>query len=432
MIRLITGAQWGDEGKGKIVDIFSEKADFVVRFYGGNNAGHTVVVRGKKFPFHLIPSGILQDKPTAVICPGVVIDPQTLIREIKNLESLGIKTKEKLKISPLCHLIMPYHKAFDQAYENARGKNRLGTTKRGIGPVFADRVSYNGIRIYELLNWREFLQKFKFQVKIKNAILKKFGVEAIQPEQHIDFFKKFRDFIKPYLSDTFLLLTQGKKEKKDIVLEGAHGLMLDNIFGLYPFTTASNITEGSVNINTGLPSKSIDEIWAVIKAYTSRVGQGPLPTEIKDFTADLIRQKGAEYGTTTGRPRRIGWLDLVSLQFTTRLTSATHIALTKIDILSGLKKLKVAVEYRLNGKRIQPSSCGYNELARVEVVYKDLPGWDQDISEIKKYEDLPANCRRYIQSIQDFLKIPIKLISTSPDRQGIIDLLGDLYRLSQG
>lgn len=420
MIQLIIGSQWGDEGKGKLVDIMAQNADLVVRFHGGNNAGHTVVVNKKKFAFHLIPSGILQKKPIVIIADGVVIDPDVLMEEMAIFEKMGINLKKKLMISPRCHLIMPYHKELDQAYENARGKNKLGTTKRGIGPVYADKVSYNGIRIYELLNWPLFVEKFNFQTEIKNKILVTFGVAPIKVETFLPTFKKLAEKIRPMVGDTFAIFQKAIKQKKYILLEGAHGVMLDNSFGLYPFVTASNVIEGNVNIGSGIPSKKIDEIWGIVKAYTSRVGGGPLPTELFDKTADNIRERGYEYGTTTGRPRRVGWLDLPAVKFACQLSSINRIAITKIDILSGLSQIKACVGYKLNGLKIEFSQCGYLELEKLTPIYKSFPGWSEDISKIKSFKKLPINCQKYVKYIEKFLKVKVKIISVSPEREASI------------
>ncbi|MEK7096871.1 MAG: adenylosuccinate synthase [Patescibacteria group bacterium] len=420
MIQLVIGSQWGDEGKGKIVDMMAAKADLVVRFHGGNNAGHTVVINGKKFPFHLIPSGILQKKPIVVIADGTVIDPDVLMEEMAIFEKMGINLKKKLIISPRCHLIMPYHKELDQAYENARGKNKLGTTKRGIGPVYADKVSYNGIRIYELLNWSLFVEKFKFQAEIKNKILVAFGVAPIKVETYLPVFKKLAEKIRPMVGDTFAIFQKAIKQKKYILLEGAHGVMLDNSFGLYPFVTASNVIEGGVNIGSGIPSKKIDEVWAIVKAYTSRVGGGPLPTELFDKVAEDIRERGYEYGTTTGRPRRVGWLDLPAVKFACLLSSVNRIAITKTDILSGLSQIKVCVGYKLNGKKIEFSQCGYLELEKLEPIYKSFPGWKEDISKIKSFNKLPINCQKYVKFIEKYLEVRIKIVSVSPEREASI------------
>lgn len=416
MINFVVGTQWGDEGKGKIVDLLAANADFVVRFHGGNNAGHTVVINGKKFPFHLIPSGVFNKKVIGVIGNGVVIDPDVLTEEIQSLEKEGININKKIIISPRVHLIMPYHKELDQAYENARGKSKLGTTKRGIGPAYSDKVSYNGIRIYELLNWRLFEKKFRFQTKIKNEILKTFRVKPIKVEEHLSKFKKFATLIKPLVKDTFLILQKAVSQKKNILLEGAHGMMLDNDWGLYPYCTATNTTVGAVNTGAGLPTAKINRVVGVVKAYLSRVGGGPIATELFDQTADNIRGKGKEYGTTTGRPRRIGWLDLEAVKFTTALTGVTEIAITKLDILSGLPKISVCIGYRLGGKPISASSCGYEELGRVRPVYKTFAGWKEDISKVRKFSNLPKNCQKYLKFIENYLKTKISIVSVGADR----------------
>ncbi|MCL4363610.1 adenylosuccinate synthase [Patescibacteria group bacterium] len=420
MINLIVGSQWGDEGKGKVVDFLGKTADVAVRFHGGNNAGHTVVIGYKKYPFHLIPSAILNRRVVGVIANGVIVDPQVLIEEIDLVEKDGISLKNKLIISDRCHLIMPYHKALDEAYENARGKNKLGTTRRGIGPTFADKVSYNGIRFYELVNWDSFVEKFEFQAKIKNKILKLFGVKPVDIKKALVVYKKIRTRLLPYIKDSYQVLKEAVAAKKNIVLEGAHGVMLDVDFSPYPFATGSNVISGAVNTGSGILENKIDNTWAVVKAYLSRVGAGPLPTELFGKTADEIRDRGHEYGTTTGRPRRIGWLDLEAVKFTTGLTGANKIVLTKLDILSGLKEVKVCVGYKYGGKDIPASSCGYLELAKLNPVYKSFPGWSEDISQVRRFEKLPKNCQNYIQFIEKFLKIPVALVSVGAEREANI------------
>lgn len=416
MVTLVVGSQWGDEGKGKIVDLLSGGSDFVVRFHGGNNAGHTVVIGDKKFPFHLVPSGIMNKKTIGVIANGVIIDPDVLMDEIKILEEEGINVSKKLIISPRCHLIMPYHKELDLAYENARGKNKLGTTKRGIGPTYADKVSYNGLRVYELLDWENFVEKFKFQASIKNKILMTFGVSPIKVHDHLGALSKFRTKIKPLVKDTFTIFQKAIKDKKKILFEGAHGVMLDIDWSPYPYSTGSNIITGAVNIGAGIPVKDIGNVWSVVKAYLSRVGGGPLPTELDDKAGSPIREKGNEYGTTTGRPRRIGWLDLEAVKFTTTITGTNKIAITKIDILSGLPEIKIGIGYKLGTKKIQYSECGYNELAKVTPIYKTFPGWREDITKIRRFKDLPVNCQKYVKYIESYLKIPVKIVSIGADR----------------
>lgn len=417
MNQFVFGSQWGDEGKGKIVDYLASKADYTVRFHGGNNAGHTVIVKGKKYPFHLIPSGILNKKTIGIIGSGVIIDPDVLITEIKRLEGEGMNVKKKLIISPRCHLIMPYHKALDEAYENARGKNKLGTTKRGIGPTFADKVSYNGIRVYELLHFDIFEAKFRFQAGIKNKILALFNVPQISIEKELKKFKEYRKILLPYISDTFPILMTAMNKKKNIVLEGAHGVMLDVDWGLYPYCTGSNVITGGINAGAGFPINKLDKIWAVIKAYTTRVGEGPVPTEFDDEIAHAIREQGNEYGTTTGRPRRIGWLDLEAVKFACQITGTNSLAITKTDILTGLKKIKVCIGYKFNGKKTSYSSCGYVELAKVQPVYKTFNGWTEDIRSITQFKKLPKNCQIYLKFIEAYLQVPIRIVSTGPERE---------------
>lgn len=417
MNQFVFGSQWGDEGKGKIVDYLAAKADFTVRFHGGNNAGHTVIVNGKKYPFHLMPSGILNAKTIGVIGNGVIIDAEVLISEVKQLEAEGMDLTKKLIISPRCHLIMPYHKALDEAYENARGNKKLGTTKRGIGPTFADKVSYNGIRLYELFNFVLFEEKFRFQAAIKNKILKTFNVKPINIEKELLIFKEHRRILAPYVIDTFPILSEAISQKKNILFEGAHGVMLDVDWGLYPYCTGSNVITGGINTGSGFPAHKLDKVWAVVKAYTTRVGEGPVPTEFNDEVAHAIREQGHEYGTTTGRPRRIGWLDLEAVKFACEVTGANTLAITKTDILSGLKKIQVCVGYKLEGKKIPYSSCGYLELAKVVPVYKSFSGWKEDIRMITKFNKLPKNCQTYLKFIETFLKVKIKIVSTGPERE---------------
>lgn len=421
-VTVLVGTQFGDEGKGRIIDLLSEHADYAVRYNGGNNAGHTIVVNGKRYPFHLIPSGILQPKTVAVIGNGVVLDLDVLISEIKMVEEDGINLKNKLIISDRCHLILPYHKALDQAYEVARGKEKLGTTGRGIGPVYADKVSYNGIRIYELVRWELFVEKFTFQANIKNKILKTFDIPEVNIKKELERFKKLREVILPYVTDTYSLLQKGLEENKKILLEGAQAVLLDVDFGTYPYSTASNTISGAINAGAGIPVQKIGDVWGVVKAYTSRVGSGPFPTELKNSLGDQLRERGGEYGTTTGRPRRVGWLDLESVKFACKVSGITQIAITKIDILSGQKKIKVCVGYKLNGKQISYSSCGYEELEKVDIIYKELNGWDEDISKVRKFSDLPKNCQEYVKFIEEFLEVKIAIVSVGPAREEYIKL----------
>ncbi len=421
MVSVVIGTQWGDEGKGRIIDLLSEHADFAVRFNGGNNAGHTIIVNGKKYPFHLIPSGILQPKTTAVIGNGVVLDLEVLTSEIEMLESEGMDLSKKLIISDRCHLILPYHKALDLAYENARGKNKMGTTGRGIGPVYSDKVSYNGIRIYELMRWDLFKEKFTFQAQIKNEILKTFNVEPINIEKELAKFKDLKEKISPYVADTYQVIKKAIEEDRNILAEGAQAVLLDVDFSAYPYSTGSNTVTGAVNTGTGIPVAEIKKVYGVVKAYTSKVGSGPFPTELTDKTGDEIRENGKEVGTTTGRPRRVGWLDLESVKFACEIAGITEITLTKIDVLSGLKKIKVGVGYKLNGKQVPYSSCGYDELEKLQVEYKEFSGWDEDIRNVRQFSNLPKTCQQYIRFIADFLGIKISIVSVGPDREEYIE-----------
>lgn len=414
-VSVVIGTQWGDEGKGKIIDLLAKNFDYVVRFHGGNNAGHTIVTNSKKYPLHLIPSGILHPNTKCVIANGVVLDLAVLASEIEMFKN-EVKVDGRLFISDRCHIILPYHKALDIALENARGKSKLGTTGRGIGPAYSDKVSYNGIRIYELVRWELFSEKFTFQAKIKNKILLSLNAKPINIKKELTRLAELRKIILPYVSDTFLLLQKAILKKQKILMEGAQAAMLDVDFSPYPFSTGSNTTVGAVNTGSGIQVQKIGPIVGVIKAYTSRVGSGPFPTELTDKTGEDIREKGAEFGTTTGRPRRMGWLDLEAVKFACEVSGVTEIAITKIDILSGLKKIKIAVGYKLNGKLIPYSSCGYLELSKLSPVYKEFDGWDEEIAAVTKFADLPKNCQQYLKFIGNFLEVPVKLVSTGPAR----------------
>lgn len=418
----VIGLQWGDEGKGKIVDLLAQNADYVVRYHGGNNAGHTVVVGSKKHFFHLIPSGIFHKRPKAIISNGVILDLEVLTREMSVLEKEKINLSRKLCISPRCHLILPYHKALDEAYENARGKDKLGTTKRGIGPAYSDKVSYNGIRVYDLIDWKSFVEKFTFQAKIKNKILKTFGVKPVNITAELNKLKKLRSKILPYVKDTFEVINDAAAKNKRLLFEGAHGIMLDLDWSPYPFATGSNTVVGSINTGSGLALNRLSNVVGIVKAFTSRVGGGPLPTELHGKLADAIRERGGEYGTTTGRPRRIGWLDLEAVRFSCRVNNVSEIVITKLDILSGLIEIKACTGYELNGKKVHYSECGYKELAKVKPVYRSFPGWMDDISSIRKWKDLPSECRNYITFISKFLGVKIKFVSVGAERNANIKM----------
>ncbi|MBI2330234.1 adenylosuccinate synthase [Candidatus Daviesbacteria bacterium] len=422
MVSVILGTQWGDEGKGKIVDLLAEKSDFVVRFHGGNNAGHTIYSGNKKYPLHLIPSGILNPNSKCVIANGVIVDLEVLVSEIEMFFSDGIEFKNRFFISDRCHLILPYHKALDLAYENARGEKKLGTTARGIGPCYADKVSYNGIRIYELKDWDLFSEKFVFQSEMKNKILDSFGVAPLNTERELERLAELREIVLPFITDTYQLLQKALSENKKILMEGAQAVMLDLDFSPYPFCTGSNTIPGAINTGAGIPIQKIGSISGIVKAYTSRVGSGPFPTELKDKLGDDLREKGKEFGTTTGRPRRVGWLDLEAVKFACEVSGVTEIIITKIDILSGLEKIKACIGYELDGKPIPYSSCGYLELEKLTPVFKEFSGWTEDIMQVKSFADLPKTCQEYVKFIEDFLDITVKLISTGPKREEFLEI----------
>jgi adenylosuccinate synthase len=420
MITAVIGLQWGDEGKGKIVDLLSEHVDYTVRFQGGNNAGHTIVVGAHKFALHLVPSGILHKKVKGVIANGVVVDLEVLLGEIKMLEEKGISVQNRLFVSPRCHLILPYHKALDAAYESARGGEGLGTTRRGIGPVYADKESYHGIRLYDLLEWKSFEEKFSFQVDLKNKMLKSLGSSTINKALELDRLKKLRLKILPYVQDTYTLLRKASLQKKKILFEGAQAVMLDVDWSPYPYATASNTIVGAATAGAGISTRQIDRVIGVVKAYTSRVGGGPFPTEITGAAATELRERGGEYGTTTGRPRRVGWLDLEAVKFACEISEITELTLTKIDILTGLPHIKVCTGYSVGGKKMSYVEAGYKELTRAAPSYKIFAGWSEDIAHIRNFAHLPKNAKTLIRFIESYLKRPVTIVSNGQDRRAYL------------
>ena len=419
-VNIIIGAQWGDEGKGKIIDYLSEKSDLVVRFHGGNNAGHTVINNYGKFAMHLVPSGIFNKKAKALISNGVILDLEVLVSEIEMLKKAGIKVKGRLFISPRCHVIMPYHKILDRLYEDLKGKAKTGTTGRGIGPTYSDKVSYNGIRLSDFYNKKLFSEKLATQLLIKNKILKALGEKPLNQKQiEKDYFLLFNK-IKPYIFENFPIIFDAIEKKQEILLEGAHGVFLDNDWGTYPFVTASNVLSGAVTSGAGIPPQKITKVIGVAKAYTTRVGQGPFPTELFDKAGETLTEVGHEYGTTTGRKRRCGWIDLELLRFAGKINGFTDIALTKLDILDSFKTIKLCTHYTLNGKKISYEYGDTEFLKKVKPVYKTLKGWQENTNAIKKYEDLPKNAKTYIKEIEKQIGVKISYISTGSERENII------------
>ena len=420
---VVMGAQWGDEGKGKIVDLLTREADLIVRFQGGNNAGHTLVVGEETFILHLIPSGILHKDKKCLIGNGVVLDPEVLCQEIDNLSSYGIEvTPERLVISKKAHLIMPYHKLIDSAREAFKsGKDKIGTTGRGIGPCYEDKMARIGIRAGDLTMPDLLRSKIKKALLEKNVILKElYNHEPLDPEQIFKHIEPLAKRLIPYLGDVSAEIQKAGEEQKAVLFEGAQGTHLDIDHGTYPFVTSSNTVAGNASAGAGTSVKSLQKIVAVVKAYTTRVGSGPFPTEQKNEYGEYIQQKGAEFGATTGRKRRCGWLDMVILRESVRLNGPTDIALTKLDVLGGLEEIKLCVAYKYKGETIYYPPQEENGLAEVEPIYETLPGWKEDISTCRTFAELPENARKYIQKIEQILNVPVTIISVGPEREQTI------------
>ena len=415
---IVLGAQWGDEGKGKMTDYLAEEADVVVRFQGGNNAGHTVEVGDKQYKLHLIPSGILYDDKVNVIGNGVVVDPQALFEEISYLEGLGAKiTPEKLIKSDRAHLIMPYHKVLDKLKEKARGKNDIGTTGKGIGPCYTDKFERCGIRVCDLLHEEVFEEKLRENVKMKNDMITKvLGGEALDVEKILADYKEYAKKLRPFVKDTSVEVFDAIKSDKNVLFEGAQGMLLDIDYGTYPYVTSSNTTSGGVCNGTGVGPTLITNAIGIAKAYTTRVGKGPFPTELLDETGDWIREKGHEYGVTTGRSRRCGWLDLVILKTTARVCGLTSLAVTKIDTLAGLEKLKVCVGYKFEDKVIDYFPASLEDLAKCEPIFEEFDGWCDEVADARSYDELPENAKKYLKKIEEFTQTRIAYVSVGPKR----------------
>ncbi len=418
----VIGAQWGDEGKGKVVDLFAQHADLVVRFQGGNNAGHTLVVNGVKTVLHLIPSGALHPDKVCVIGNGVVVDPKVLLEEIQRLKERGhLSDDSLLRISEEAHLIMPYHKAIDQARERLRGKGKIGTTGRGIGPTYEDKVARIGIRLIDLLEEETFREKLKTNLKEKNIYLK-----AILKEKTLNFneihdtYCTYRERLKRYVIDTGLFLERQIKAGKKILFEGAQGTLLDVDHGTYPYVTSSNTVIGEACTGAGVGPKNIHQIIGISKAYTTRVGSGPFPTELKGPEGKKLAQEGDEFGATTGRPRRCGWFDAVGVRHAARINGITGIALTKLDVLTGFKKIKICTAYRCDGDLYYDFSSSLRVMERAEPVWEELEGWDTSLSSARKFTDLPINAQRYIRRLEEIVESEMVMASVGPDREQTI------------
>ncbi|MFH1125198.1 MAG: adenylosuccinate synthase [Pseudomonadota bacterium] len=429
---VVVGTQWGDEGKGKVVDLLTARADLVVRFQGGNNAGHTLVVQGEQTICHLIPSGILHEGKKCLIGNGVVVDPEVLLEEINHLRTKGVNvTPARLSLSDKAHLIMPYHRAVDRARETARGKNKIGTTGRGIGPCYEDKAGRTGIRVIDLLEPDTLEEKIRSNLEEKNFFLTQFlHAEALEFQPIYQKYLSMAEALKPYITDVSLEIDGAIKEGKRILFEGAQGTHLDIDHGTYPYVTSSNPISGSACAGTGVGPDKLHHVIGIVKAYSTRVGAGPFTTELLDDIGDYIQQRGAEFGATTGRRRRCGWLDLVVVRDAARLNGLTSLSITKLDVLTGLKKLNICVAYDLEGKRIEYRPASLKKLARCTPIYEEMPGWKDDISSARERDELPAEARKYLKRIEEIVEIPLSIISVGPGRGETI-ILKDPFAASR-
>lgn len=420
---VIVGTQWGDEGKGKIVDFLTEKAAVVARYQGGNNAGHTVVINDEKYILHLIPSGILHKGKKCIIGNGVVIAPDALISEIDGLKERGIDTGGNLLISKNAHVIMPYHTAIERENENKKGNKKIGTTGRGIGPSYTDKVARHGIRIMDLLTPNVFKEKLSANLTTINFLLENFYKTApLKADAIYDEYMKYAERLFKYIADTDVIINNKIDSGENVLFEGAQGTLLDIDHGTYPFVTSSNTIAGGACTGLGVGPTKINRVLGIAKAYTTRVGEGPFPTELKDEIGESIRQKGGEFGATTGRPRRCGWLDMVILKYAIRINGLTGIALTKMDILDGMDKLKICVGYKHNGRLYEEFPKETEVLENCEPVYEEVEGWKESTLGIKELDKLPENAKKYIKKIEEMLKTEVQIISTGQKRDEIIVL----------
>jgi len=418
----VIGAQWGDEGKGKIVDLFTQQADIVVRFQGGNNAGHTLVVDGHKTILHIVPSGALHPGKSCVIGNGVVLDADILLQELNDLRANGhLELDSQLRISEEAHLIMPYHKAIDQARERLRGAGKIGTTGRGIGPAYEDKAARVGIRLIDLMEEDTFREKLKYNIKEKNIYLKEIlNEKALNFDVIHDTYQRYRDQLAPHVTNTGVFLEESTKRGEHILFEGAQGTLLDVDHGTYPFVTSSNTVIGAVCTGAGVGPRRIHQVVGISKAYTTRVGSGPFPTELAGPEGQKLMQGGAEFGATTGRPRRCGWFDAVAVRHAVRLNGLTGIALTKLDVLTGFPKIRICTAYRSGEQTVHHFPASIKVMASVEPVWEEFDGWTQPISAARAVEDLPKNAQRYMRRLEELVETEIVLTSVGPDRDQTI------------
>lgn len=426
-VTIVVGSQWGDEAKGKFVDLLSADAEIVARYNGGDNAGHTVVNRFGTFKLRLVPNGISNPKTICMIGPGVVVNLSTLIQEIQYIQSKGIDLRGRLWVSPRCNVVMPYHPLIEAIYEQAKGTASTGTTGRGMGPVYADKVSYNGIRLFDLADEQNFGEKLRLQLSVKNALFKAFGFEPLDAQSIIADMLSLYNQVKDVVREPFGLLQDALARDARIILESAQAALLDTDWGTYPYSTASSPLTGTATSGLGIAPRWIKQVVGVTKAYTGRVGNGPMPTELLDEVGETIRREGNEYGTNTGRPRRTGWFDAELVRFTSRLNGVTEVALTKLDVLDTLPHLKLCVGYRLPGEGESSPLHHYWEgdarwLAQVRPVYVEMDGWMQSTRSIREFAQLPPQAQAYVRKVEELVEVPVKMVSTGPDRDEIIRL----------
>jgi adenylosuccinate synthase len=425
---VVVGTQWGDEGKGKITDYLAESAEVVARYQGGNNAGHTILIQGKKYKLTLIPSGIFYSNKVCVIGNGTVLNPAALLEEIQYIHDNGFST-ENLRISDRAHVILPYHLLLDGLEEERKGVNKIGTTGKGIGPCYMDKVARNGIRIADLMDAAEFERKLRQLVKEKNEVIEQvYGMKGVEFEPILEDYLGYAERLRKYVTDTSVVLNNAIDEGKRVLFEGAQGVMLDIDQGTYPFVTSSNPSAGGVCIGSGVGPTKIRQVIGVAKAYTTRVGDGPFPTELKNEIGDLIRETGHEYGTVTGRPRRVGWFDSVVVRHARRVSGITGLSLNSLDVLTGLETVRICTGYKYHGELIENYPANLNMLAECEAVYEDLPGWSEDITGVRSLEDLPATTRTYLNRVSELTGIPIAIFSVGRNREQT-NLVRPIYSL---
>ncbi|AZG97305.1 adenylosuccinate synthase [Proteus mirabilis] len=421
---VVLGTQWGDEGKGKIVDLLTERAKYVVRYQGGHNAGHTLVIDGEKTVLHLIPSGILRENVVSIIANGVVLSPEALMKEMTQLEERGIPVRSRLLLSEACPLILPYHIALDNAREKARGEKAIGTTGRGIGPAYEDKVARRGLRVGDLFDKKAFAQKLKEIIEYHNfQLVNYYKVEPVDYQKTLDDIMAIADILTGMVVDVSDLLYKATQKGELVMFEGAQGTLLDIDHGTYPYVTSSNTTAGGVVTGSGLGPRYVGYVLGIIKAYSTRVGAGPFPTELFDETGDFLREKGQEFGATTGRSRRTGWLDIIAIRRAVQINSLSGFCMTKLDVLDGLKEVKVCVGYRLpNGEVIETTPLAADDWEGIEPIYESMPGWNESTFGVKDKAQLPQAALNYIKRVEELTGVPVDIVSTGPDRSETIIL----------